>query len=153
MTSRIFKHAISVVAGTLLLAGCVPQSQPNPVQQTAAGLVGKPISAAFQAFGQPSTALPPSDIGDGHYTWSGTRISTGPGSTFVQTGTQYAGTTVVDELRPTGTGGYAPVNVTKDKYEATGYYEQQKTIDYLCDILVMTNPQGIITVANVAGCS
>lgn len=152
MTSRILKSAAPAVLAALLIAGCVPQSQPNPVQQMAAGLVGKPVSAAFQAFGQPGSALPPSEYGGGHYTWSATRISTGPGTAFVQTGTQYAGTKTTAELQPTPTG-VAPVNVTRDQYEATGYYEQQKTVDYLCDILVMTNPQGIITVANVAGCS
>jgi len=153
MTSRILTFAATAAVGALLLAGCVPQSQPNPVQQTAAGLVGKPVSAAFQAFGPPSSTIPPSEYGGGHYTWSGTRISTGPGTVFTQTGTQYAGTKTTAELQPTASGGYAPVNVTRDQYEATGYYEQQRTIDYLCDILVMTNPQGVITVANVAGCS
>jgi len=157
MTSRLLGSralaSIGAAAGLLLLTACAPleQSKPNEIRQRADAMVGQPVSAAYKVFGLPSRKLGPSSYGSGgFYNWDRTKVRVGPGMNFVQTGTEYTGRQIIGMTQ--GGKGIASSPVYQDNYRPTGHYEQEKIVEYVCDILVLTDQRDIITKVNVAGC-
>ncbi|WP_225770565.1 hypothetical protein [Inquilinus sp. Marseille-Q2685] len=150
---RILELSGLAAAGALLLAGCVA-SRPNPVQQAADAMVGKPISVAIQAFGPPTLNLPPCSYctDGGTYAWDNTRISRQWQSRWVQTGTQTSQRVVG---RTQGGHGIAPMLITEDVTTPVGENRmvQVDNVDFLCNIQAFTDMKDVIKSIDVVGCT
>jgi hypothetical protein len=137
-TLRIF----ALIAASAL-AGCA--TGPSGMQQLADLWIGQPISAAFQTLGRPAGGHGPDPGGlGGSYQWFRSQL-TPPKRHFVQTGSQYVGTSTLYQ-------GGNPVS-EEDLYAPVGYYEMRPDMKYLCDILIQTNQADIITHVSLAGCT
>ncbi|MBW8724877.1 MAG: hypothetical protein JF625_06940 [Inquilinus limosus] len=151
MTSFLLKRAIPVIV--LLLSGCVA-SKPNPVQQMANSMVGKPIAVAIQAFGPPSLNLPPCSYctDGGSYAWDNTRISKQWQNQWVQTGTATE-QHIVGQTQ--GGNGLAPMLITQDVETPVGENRMvlADNVDYLCTIQAFTDMRDVIKSIDVAGCT
>ena len=135
----------------LLLGACASTPRaPNAYEVAAGKLVGQPAAKAAMLFGPPTHGVAPSGNG-GFYAWDNTRISVSNEMEFVQTGSEFVGRTQVGQLP--GGHGVAGAPIFQDQYRPTGYYQNVKQLDYLCNITVFTNAQNIITKASVIGCN
>lgn len=148
------KICLCIIA-SILLAGCVTaQQKPNLVQQAANTMVGKPISVAVKAFGQPTLNLPPCSYctDGGSYAWDNTRISKQWQNQWVQTGTstdqQIIGMTP-------GGNGIASMPIYQDVETPVGENRmvQVDNVDYLCNIQAFTDMKDIIKSISVVGCT
>lgn len=152
MMVRILEMGGLAAAGAWLLAGCVA-SQPNPVQQAADAMVGKPISVAIQAFGPPSLNLPPCSYctDGGTYAWDNTRISRQWQSRWVQTGTRTSRQVV--GMTTGGGGAQAPVFQDVETPVGEDRMVQVDNIDFLCNIQAFTDMKDVIKSIDVVGCT
>lgn len=153
MSLYFLKNALSI--GVLLLVGaCVTAAPPNPVQQAANTMVGKPISVAIQAFGTPSLNLPPCSYctDGGTYAWDKTRISKQWQQQWIQTGTETSQQVV--GMTPGGNG-IAQMPIMQDVETPVGENRMvlADNIDYLCSIQAFTDMKDNIKSISVAGCT
>lgn len=154
MNSSVLKLGVPAAALALLLSGCLA-SKPNPVQQMADSMVGKPISVAIKAFGQPNGLnLPPCSYctDGGSYAWSNTRMSPTVYQEWVQTGTA-TDQRIIGMTQ--GGNGIASMPIYENTEVATGEYRpvQGMQIDYLCEILATTDMKDLIKTIQVTGCT
>ncbi|HEX7389235.1 MAG TPA: hypothetical protein VF286_03930 [Acidiphilium sp.] len=144
--------AVFALTAASVLAGCAAMG-PSPIEQAAKTMVGQPVDVAFRSFGPPSVSNPPSQIfqSGGTYFWNDTSIAVDPNLSFIQTGSQYAGSHIAG-MTPGGNG-VAAMPMYQDDYQPTGYYGHQTALKYLCSIIVNTDTRNVITKATVIGCS
>ena len=144
---------LALCGGTVLLAGCVAP-KPNPVQQAANAMVGKPISVAFNVFGRPTLSLPPCSYctDGGTYAWNNTRISKEWRMTWVQTGTETRQQVV--GMTPGGRG-VAPTMIVQNVSKPVGEDRMVEGthVDFLCNIEAFTDMKNIIKSISVLGCT
>lgn len=154
MISQMLKRCALTLCGVaLLLAGCAAP-KPNPVQQVADTMVGKPVSVAFKAFGRPTLNLPPCSYctDGGTYAWNNTRISKEWRMTWVQTGTETSQQVV--GMTPGGRG-VAPMMIVQNVSKPVGEDRmvEAANVDYLCNIQAFTDMKNIIKSISVVGCT
>ena len=150
----LLKTGLPALGAALLLSGCLAPPKPNPVQQAANAMVGKPIGVAIKAFGPPSLNLPPCSYctDGGTYAWNNTRISKDWRMTWVQTGVETRQQVV--GMTPGGRG-VAPTVIVQDVSRPVGEQRmvQTENVDFLCNIEAFTDMKNLIKSIHVVGCT
>lgn len=148
----VLKFSIFVIVAAFV-SGCVT-SKPNPVQQAANTMVGKPIAVAIKAFGPPTLNLPLCSYctDGGSYAWDNTRISKQWQNQWVQTGT--ATNQQVVGMTPGGNG-IASMPIYQDVETPVGENRmvQVDNVDFLCNIQAFTDMKDNIKSISVVGCT
>jgi len=139
---RAFRVAILMTALTLTACDVQTLLRPNPLQEVADGMVGKPIQVAIQHFGRPDFG--PTGSLAGAYMWNHT--SFGPPKTVAVQ--KEVGKKIIAFTQEQN--GVAGQPIYQSQYQVE--YEQQQSLKYICMIQIIANLKGIITSASVSGC-
>lgn len=128
------------------LAGCGGWG--NSLRQTAGGLTGQNIQAAYAEWGPEHTrrAAEPDEKGNPRteYVWDGLTADTS--QEFVQTGSEYVGQQIVGMQNNIG-GSQSPI--IQDQYQPTGYYQ---TTALRCTVALITDTRDTIVDYSVNSC-
>ena len=148
-TVTLSRAALMTVGCVLALGACA--LGPSATKQKADALKGQNIQAAFAQFGETQNYTPRNAASDGsagwEYVWH-TVTGTDTREDFVQTGTEYAGQTIVG-MAPGGNG-VASTPILQDQYRPTGYY-QQNEVWHGCMLFIRTDRNYVIEDSSAIG--
>ncbi|OWJ58653.1 hypothetical protein BWR60_33085 [Inquilinus limosus] len=120
----------------------------NSLRQTASGLMGQNIQAAYAEWGQEHATRPaqPDEKGGARteHVWDDLTADTS--QEFVQTGSEYVGQQIVGMQTNVG-GSQSPI--IQDQYQPIGYYQ---TTALRCTVVLVTDARDVIVDYSVNSC-